>query len=205
MKVTIVIPIKDFMEREAYASCLRQTFIDRSIIIHQMDSIKLDDDIHKSKMANCVRNRNELRKMFLALDSTHMLMMDSDVVLPENALEKLLEKNLPIVGGWHPMYGSNGGAWSEGKFVNGRFHHLSPQKGLTEVDMVCMGCILIRREVLEKVEFESGNSETILQESGSCFMGEHIAFARKCQALGYKLFLDGDVICKHLLKEQYAK
>ena len=202
MKVTILVPIKDYIERACYEALRRQTFTDRAIIIHQLDPLQLDSLPPKNKTLNSVRNRNEMRKAALGTDSTHFLMVDSDTVLPLNALETLLSRDKDIISGWSLM--ANDKKWIAARWNGDKLcHYYAPEKGIVEVDMSPLGCMLIKREVLEKIKFEDGLEEFIKDGDGkNIYKGITAKFGENAQKSGYKLYMDGDVICQHIRKEQ---
>ena len=202
MKVTILVPIKDYIERACYEALRRQTFTDRAIIIHQLNPLQLDSLPPKNKTLNSVRNRNEMRKAVLGTDSTHFLMVDSDTVLPLNALETLLSRDKDIISGWSLM--ANDKKWIAAKWKGDKLcHYYAPEEGIVEVDMAPLGCMLVKREVLEKVKFKDGLDEFIKDGDGkNIYKGITAKFGENAQKSGYKLFLDGDVICQHIRKEQ---
>ena len=62
-------------------------------------------------------------------------------------------------------------------------------KGLVEVAYTGLGCMLISRNVLEKVSFKHNPRGT-----------DDILFFKEAKAQGYKIYVDGGIILKHLHK-----
>lgn len=206
MRILICVPIRDYVERECYEALRRQTYQDRAILIHQLDPIAASvRDERKAKTWNSTRNRNEMRKAALGTDATHFMLVDSDTVLPPDCIEKLLAADKDIISAWCPMiYGDRwiAGRWEGNTFVNYR----GPQPGIIEVGMAPLGCMLIKRKVLESITFEAATEELMQDEFGNLlYVGVTTAFGLAAARLGYTLFMHGDLICRHLHKEQYVK
>lgn len=154
------------------------------------------------------RARNEITEMFLHpekprppqypegvnriyKEADYLFFVDDDMLFPPNALVKLLSHQEPIVGG---LYFAR-----SAPYLPIAYRHVEDNQwiavtqysaGLQEVDAIGTGCLLIRRDVLEKLErpwFEFSDR-----------MGEDMYFCHQAKKLGYKVLLDGDVKCKHL-------
>ena len=107
-------------------------------------------------------------------------------------------KEKHIIGGWWKHHNACGhehkyGSWSCGSWIpNKGFANYfgKPYNGLTKVDKVDFGCILISREVLEKIPFENGfgvdmrwyNPKTEGYNGHPCHC---LMFAIRAQDLGY--------------------
>lgn len=98
------------------------------------------------------RARNNLVAQFMASDSTHMLMVDSDIVWPDGAVERLLAYDLPFVA-------TAGRRKTDDMELCVRA--LDPDTGdliydratgLLRVGAVGTGFILLKREVFEAME-----------------------------------------------------
>ena len=124
-------------------------------------------------------------------EAEYLFFVDDDMLFPPNALVKLLAHHEPIVGG---LYFAR-----QAPYLPIAYRHVEGnqwiattkyQAGLQVVDAIGTGCLLIRRDVLEKLErpyFEFSDR-----------MGEDMYFCDKAKQLGYTVLLDGDVKCKHL-------
>lgn len=131
-----------------------------------------------------------------------LVFFDEDEILPPDTIQKLVAHDLPLVGGlyfmksppwWplmfryksrlvvpHPLYGETGmyniiGHWDDG--------------ALLKVDAIGCGCMMIRRDVLEKIpppwfSFSEGT--------------EDLFFCRKAQHAGFQVHCDTSIICGHL-------
>lgn len=111
-----------------------------------------------------------------------------------------------IQGGWYPIYCRSTGRLSfypGGKFVadNTILQFKAPEPSLIPSDYIGLGCTFVSREVLESIKFEAGvdtqvknlsNQNLLLDESG--------IFGVRAYEKGYRMYMNGDVICKHKLK-----
>jgi len=147
-------------------------------------------------------NRNRARAESLATDASHFLFVDSDVVIPEGAVAKLRSHDLPIVAGWYPFHSADlwcAGVWTDASHLH-RFAR--PRPGLETVDFAGLGCMLIRREVLEGMTFPHGWDKKAFGEGNQPIVwGPCVAFCHQAAELGFKTHVDGDVICEHRRRE----
>ena len=124
-------------------------------------------------------------------EASHIFFIDDDMVVPPNAIVKLLSHDVPIVGGLY--FGRNA------PHLPIAYRYVLDNQwipitefcaGLQVVDAVGFGCTLIKREVFEKMErpyFEFSDK-----------MGEDMYFCEQAKKLGYTILLDADVSCAHL-------
>lgn len=152
------------------------------------------------------RAREEIIDAFLKTDCTHVFMVDSDTIPPKDAIRKLLAVNTPIATGLTPMVRFD--AESRNKDIKASYYslynavgldtkHLQPDTGIVE----CLGaggsCLLIARQVAQKVarplfrnvyEDDKGKQE---------FISEDIYFITKARKFSLKTFADTSVLCWH--------
>lgn len=147
-----------------------------------------------------VASRNLLRKYFLENKYDYLLSLEQDVLPPPDAIERLVQHNKKIISGVYFNEQKNFAGevkplamlWSEIKDKTGI--HLSEEfvfdrPGLHEVAACGLGCVLISRDVLEKIEFRAGKT-----------LGEgwdDMFFCRDAKAQGHKIFADTNVFCQH--------
>jgi hypothetical protein len=205
MKVSILVPIKDYIERRCYEALRAQTFTDRSIIIHQREPGNYVPAPLANRYVNISANRNDLRAIGLATESTHFLWVDSDVVLPPHAIETLLGANKDIVGAWVPFEDKQRG-WIAGRVAGGTVWHVEPRSdGLEVVDFTTFGCMLVTRAALETVPLDAGvDNACTLGDGREVMQGETFAFGLAAQAKGFEVYAHGGVICDHIKKDSYV-
>jgi len=186
-------------------------------------------DATVSKCENIIRCHNAARKLALASDADYFAWVDDDIVLPRNALSNLmlqleqppmdkgqfshLTSLLPdgvmsdnpkkhIIGGWFRVKNEDGllvDVWNCGRWVadNTIASVTAVEPSVTRVDKIDLGCLLMSREVLEKVDWRGGDSLVINKTQHPCVC---LMFARDAQDAGYALYMDGSVVCEHLLR-----
>jgi hypothetical protein len=128
-------------------------------------------------------------------DYLALMMLDSDILFPPNLIDRLLEHNLPIVGGWyrdkkapnhHPcVYDFLS---EDDKGVASWNARPAPGTGLERVDGMGAGCWLMKREVAEAL----GRSPYDLNSGG-----EDMKISRKLMNLGIPLYVDWTLNCAH--------
>lgn len=93
--------------------------------------------------------RNVLCKATLDGGFQYCFMLDSDVIPQSNAILRLMRHNLPLVSGvYHRRSPPHG---LPVMIKNGSWYTDYPQNKLVEVDFVGAGCLLLRRDFLEKM------------------------------------------------------
>ena len=142
------------------------------------------------------RARNQLIERMLdhPIDPTHLFFLDADIVPPSDALLRLLAHDLPIVSG---LYRKRLPPHEPMAFTyRGRILRPIPAKGprLRKVDVVGGGCLLIRREVFEKVRSPWFTSEW--RRDGH--LSEDFSFCEKARKVGYRIAVDTAVRPLHL-------
>jgi GT2 family glycosyltransferase len=133
--------------------------------------------------------------------ATHVLWLDSDMVFPPHALQRLLGHNVPIVGGlchnrrppYQPILGKKH-ADDERGF--GWCYHYPPD-ALFDVDRTGAAFLLVERRVFEDVAEKFGMGEwwTPMYDRG---YSEDFSFCARAQACGYRIVVDTGLEIGHL-------
>lgn len=143
-------------------------------------------------------NWNHLAEVFLASDAQWMFLVNDDHAYPQDTLLKLLAHDRPVVTGLYlarqapfaPVLADH--VDEQG---NVHPHYLERNRGgLARVRACGDGCLLLKREVLEKIpppRWELG-----VRKTDAC--DHDTAFSAKLIAAGYTIWCDLDVWVGHL-------
>lgn len=147
--------------------------------------------------------RNEIVEEFLngeGKDCTHLFFIDSDTIPPVDALEKLLALDADIASGLTPIIAHDDKSmmfYRKWNCVDMKEEFVRPNTGIHQIIGAGGSCLLIKREVLEKMEkphfrflYQDDNGKPTL-------ISEDIYFLTKANGLGYKAMCDSSIICKH--------
>lgn len=228
-KVLVVIPTADKIESCVIDSINSQDYGNFNLFVNRIDPINKYPD-RRNISFNSTRNLNDAKVKALYTDADYFLLVDSDVSIPKDAISKLMVQTGPrkttipvlttdgkltpngtpvdekhIIGGWYKMVDDV--HWVAGMWIgdNILFRFKSPQQSLIKVDMVGLGCLLLSRKALKELNFIDGTSLFARDEYGNSFyIGPCAAFSNNAQDKGYSLWMDGDVICEHLRREDKA-
>ena len=114
-----------------------------------------------------------------------LLFVDGDIVMPVNALEKFVDADKDVVGGWcfsqrlpslYPL-----GRDKE------KIQKLKGNK-VFEVNGIPIGCMLIKKKICEQIQIKFNRIP--------CLTGD--AFFKQVQGLGHKLYLHPEVYVEHI-------
>jgi GT2 family glycosyltransferase len=172
------------------------------------------------KVSPVERARNEIVKFLMAertnkktglpvAQFTHLLFIDSDTIPPADVLEKLLAHDKDIISGLTPIlhYDREKMAWGtmdncfthqdvDEKDGKVRTHAVKRNSGLHKIWRCGTSCLLIKREVFEKLAkpyFKFEFDEDIVKPVRS----EDLYFCDKAHEAGFEIWCDSSVICNH--------
>ena len=156
--------------------------------------------------------RNILIDRFMATDKEWFLSVDTDIVLPEHAVTRLLSRGLPLVGALinvntNPpspqiyqrmrVYEklSEGLPWGSATFLIDK--EWEPGD-LVKADATGAGCLLIHRDVFDKIPGKSPARWFHHDFRGNIWFGEDMVFCERAAAAGFQLYIDTSVKAGHL-------
>jgi len=195
MRVLIAVPAKrDMLYQRARDSILDLRWSDRS----QVDTIFLVDGDNDIRWANLCRKLKKARTLALEGGYDALLTVESDIIVPEDALETLAAVEADVVYGLFvlrfPPYHWNVATRMRPR---GEVHFLSanPQAAGAAWGKVIpceghgQGICLIRTRVLEAIEFRNPHPDLRAQDW---------YFSFDCQRLGFSQMADLAVVCGHI-------
>jgi len=150
--------------------------------------------------------RNRAVNIFLQNEQfTHLFFLDDDVIPPDDCIDKLLSLKAPITSGIYPLISPVGIQWSvgergldpqpnRGKYVYKLVDRLKSHTEPFEADMAGTGCLLIRRDVFDKLEWPY--FKTLSFKDGSRMTEDTYFFERTFEA-GIKLIIHPEIQCSH--------
>lgn len=175
--------------------------------------------VHAYQVSN---GRNELAMYALQNGFDYLFFVDSDVVIPEFTLEKLLAANTLVINGTYPrkepdtitkdnpyttLYrhdrrGLNAINFSPFFMSQNEL----PKEGVIPVDAAGLGCTLINTDVFRIIEgndwFHFAQEQAKINFGPYC-LGEDLYFYRECLRHGIQPYAEGSVRCGHVGKFIY--
>ena len=131
----------------------------------------------------------------------YLFSVDSDIVLPNDSLAKMLAHNVDMVSGVYiqrkpdqeilEIYRKN----HLGGVSNIPFTELQPV-GLHEIDGCGFGCVLIKSDVIRKIGYPQFVYKSALDHIHT--VSEDVYFCAKAQEKGSKIYVDSTIVCKHI-------
>lgn len=131
--------------------------------------------------------REKLAKEAIRMNADYALWLDSDMLFPSTTAMRLMGHNKDIVCGNYMKrsYPLKTVAYEErGDWES--WVPLEPQEELQEVDGIGMGCMMMKTEILKKIEPPFFEFEYYDDD----WHGEDFYFQKKLKSAGYKLWVD---------------
>ena len=103
------------------------------------------------------------------------------------------------MGGWYKKTRNND--WVAGNFVDKDVMDLyqKPVDGLQKVDFIGIGCSMIHRDVLEKLEWRTAIDEYVKDKLGKVYyVGDCLSYCLDAAKLGFSSYMVGDIVCQHI-------
>ena len=159
---------------------------------------------------DCAKARNSIAQETLARGFDYCLMVDSDIVVPMDAIARLLEVDEPLALGWYARQGSFMPPHGDGMtcmckppnyqdlFTSGELSSLK-ESGDWKVPVRGggMGCALVRRDALERTRFPW--FKYVEYDSGGA-LSEDLYFCKKLRDAGIQPYCDARVACGHYFR-----
>jgi hypothetical protein len=145
-------------------------------------------------------------KIKQVLPYDYYLAMDADVAFDVQNIKRLLAKERDIVGGAYPLRAGRtdlvvAGCWDSIPGSSSWEKWLRVYNtGLVEVDWCGAGCLLVKKEVLEKMNYPYWIHRTVVIGELADHTSEDIGFCMTAKELGYKIYCDLDNRIAHIPK-----
>ena len=150
------------------------------------------------------RARNTIVEEFLKTDATHLFFIDADTVPPPDALDKLLSADKDIISGLTPIIehdpmraNDSSGFYKKWNCVGEDDKIVTPNTGIVPIKGAGGSCILIKREVFEKMKYPWYKFLDKDDDGKPCDISEDIYFVIMAISNGFKPYCDTSILCKH--------
>lgn len=167
--------------------------------------------------------RNELAIYALSNHYDYLFFVDSDVVIPDYTLERLLQANVLVINGTYPrkeigtitsktpfttLYKHDSRGLNKINF-SPYFMNISelPESGIVPVDAAGLGCTLIHCSVFNILDYNNWFhfcEEQPQINHGPYCLGEDLYFYRECLRHDIQPYAEGSVRCEHIGKITYS-
>jgi len=142
-------------------------------------------DISRNNLVSSALQHKSLKWIFF---------FDSDILVPSDAVLRLLSFQLPMVSAMYYSKAENWCAYS--RDAGGSYHPIKSWTGtLLSVDAVGMGCCLIDKRIFEKLSPPWFNWTLGKENPG---FSEDIYFCQKVKQAGFPIFVDTTIQVGHI-------
>lgn len=187
-KILIVCPTQEYIETETFKSVFD---------LQVPQGFVTEFKFLKGEQIDQIRNLiSEWAKRY-----DYLFSVDSDIVLPNDTLTKMLAADKDIISGLYiqripgthtlEVYEDN----DFGGVVNIPYEYIKDE-GITEIAGCGMGCCLVRGEIFRNMEYPHFYYKSALDHRNT--VSEDIYFCLKARELGYKIWADTSIKCEHI-------
>ena len=193
MKILIAVPTFENISVECFKA------------IYDLDKCEHDVTFTSVKGYDCAKARNVISKKAIDGAYDYVLMIDSDTIVPQDALRNMLEGDADLVLGCVPKKSNPNESVLFSSRLNKKgegFHSLIPFDELCGTDRIDLkgggfGCALLNTKVFAALKYPY--FKYVSYESGSA-LSEDLYFCRELKNAGFKIECDPRVKCGHLAK-----
>lgn len=148
-----------------------------------------------------IASRNILRQKVLDENYDYLFSLEQDVLPPPDVIEQLLFTKKRIVSGIYFNYVTKDNKtkllptlWTK---IDQTYRYVLPpsklNKGIIQIAMSGLGCILIHKSIFNKIAFRYDKSYPGFDD---------VYFALDCKTYNFKIYADTNLACKHLVKNR---
>jgi hypothetical protein len=136
-------------------------------------------------------HRDTFARWFVTADASHALMLEGDVVPPEDIVERLLTLNAPVATALYPQ-------WADGRLTTNvqgtQDATWSPTvpPGVFSARRCLLGCVLVKREVFTRLKAPWFLSAW----AGDRYVPDDEWFCNAVRGAGFGIRCDGSALCK---------
>lgn len=176
----------------------------------QSSGIKALKDIpEKTPHKTIVHSRNLIKDYVLKNNYDYFLSLEQDVIPPRDIIERLLRHNKKVISAvYYTFYKFQGipklrpliwadvpGEPDKMRFMNSecRAAFNSKEPVLKEIKMCGLGCVLIHRTILEKINFRVPDNNVTYDD---------FAFCDDVRSIGEDVWADLSAQCDHIIKKE---
>ncbi|HWI66861.1 MAG TPA: hypothetical protein VNS88_00535 [Nitrospiraceae bacterium] len=186
----------------------------RPLMVHGdfMDSVLLEASragaktIGKFSEPHVDQARNWVVDQFMASDCEWFLSVDTDIILPELVIQRLLARRQKLIGALvyvnaEPVFPQIYNKIADFGFA-GAGQYLVNESwepgALVKADATGAGCLLIHRDVFTKIPGDSPFRWFQHEFEGTHLFGEDFTFCRRARSVGFQLYIDTAVKAGHI-------
>lgn len=186
-KILIAIPTFENIMPETFKS------------IYDLDSCGNELSFEFVKGYDCARARNDIVRMALEGGFDYIFMVDADMYVPKDALQKLLEYPTEICLGLCPRKNTKVGKTCIYKigqinYEDAYTYYDLPKKDRVMVHGGGLACALIKTDIFKNLTYPWFRYVTYQDGSE---LSEDLYFCSQAKANGYKIYVDTRVRCGH--------
>ena len=186
-KILIAIPTFENIMPETFKS------------IYDLDPCGNELSFEFVKGYDCARARNDIVQKAMDGGFDYIFMVDSDMIIPQDALQRLLEYPTEICLGLCPRKNTKDGTTCIYKFGQINYndaytYHDLPEEPRVLVHGGGMACALIKVDVFKDLQYPY--FKYVTYDNGS-ELSEDLYFCSQAKANGYNIFVDTRVRCGH--------
>ena len=186
-KILIAIPTFENIMPETFKS------------IYDIDSCGNELSFEFVKGYDCARARNDIVRMALEGGFDYIFMVDADMYVPKDALQKLLEYPTEICLGLCPRKNTKVGKTciykiGQVNYEDAYTYYDLPKKDRVMVHGGGLACALIKTDIFKNLTYPWFRYVTYQDGSE---LSEDLYFCSQAKANGYKIYVDTRVRCGH--------
>jgi len=160
---------------------------------------KVIKDYYKENARDRITSSRNIIREEAIKNYDYLLSLEQDVIPPADIIGRMLKHGKEITTGLYFTYKTEGSTrkiipllWIlDGKQLRNLTEEEAFQDKTIEVEAAGLGCMLISREVLEKIKFR-------YEKESEAF--DDMWFCKDAKEKGYKITADTSIRCKHLIK-----